>query len=89
MCLALIMECMDGCLESATQAGRLSIAAKPPPGAPPLPAGVPPRYKPNLPAIVMTLIEVAIALRHLHDHGIVHCDVKPVRPQQRGPQLIL
>ena len=36
------------------------------------------RSKPNMLAILTCLVEVAMALRHLHSYNIAHCDVKPV-----------
>ena len=30
----------------------------------------------NMPALLLTLVEVASALSHLHSLGIVHCDIK-------------
>jgi hypothetical protein len=33
--------------------------------------------EPNLPAVLPTLMEIALALRHLHLLQLVHCDLKP------------
>ncbi|KAG2483202.1 hypothetical protein HYH03_017936 [Edaphochlamys debaryana] len=86
LCTALIMEYCDmGSLADAIDSGMFVKAAKraasgllpPNPAAQAPPATATVAGTPAMRAVYLTLLEVALALRHLHSMNLVHCDVKP------------
>ncbi|KAG2483197.1 hypothetical protein HYH03_017932 [Edaphochlamys debaryana] len=83
VCSALIMEFCDmGSLADAIDTGMFAKAAKKATahahalGSQPLAAAAA-AGTPAMRAVYLTLLEVALALRHLHSMNLVHCDVKP------------
>ncbi|KAG2494641.1 hypothetical protein HYH03_007159 [Edaphochlamys debaryana] len=86
VCSVLIMEFCDmGSLADAIDSGMFARAAKRAAGArtqgfvggQPSPAAAAAAGTPAMRAVYLTLLEVALALRHLHSMNLVHCDVKP------------
>ncbi|GIM11627.1 hypothetical protein Vretimale_15112 [Volvox reticuliferus] len=62
LCSALVMEYCDmGSLIHALKRGTFSM----------------PDGKPNMEFVYMCLLEIALALRHLHTANLAHCDLKP------------
>ncbi|KAG2494120.1 hypothetical protein HYH03_007758 [Edaphochlamys debaryana] len=74
VCDCLVAEwCDRGCLAKA-------LASKAVPGTVvvrPADGSGPPRQVPNYKVIMMTLLDVVLALRHLHSHNLIHRDLKP------------
>ncbi|KAG2494121.1 hypothetical protein HYH03_007759 [Edaphochlamys debaryana] len=74
VCDCLVAEwCDRGCLAKA-------LASKAVPGTVvvrPADGSGPPRQVPNYKVILMTLLDVVLALRHLHSHNLIHRDLKP------------
>ncbi|KAG2489894.1 hypothetical protein HYH03_011696 [Edaphochlamys debaryana] len=91
LCSALIMEFCDmGSLADAIDSGMFAKATRRAMGRAPSGGGPGGRQQqqqqaaavaaaggPAMRAVYLTLLEVALALRHLHTMSLVHCDVKP------------
>jgi len=66
-CLVIVMELSDqGSLDKAIHQGAFWLL--PAPGRPPCL---------NMLSVLTTLLEIAMALRHMHSMQLVHCDLKP------------
>ncbi|KAG2497680.1 hypothetical protein HYH03_004417 [Edaphochlamys debaryana] len=79
---AILMEyCDGGTLKHAIDSGRFSLLGAPSQEPSASVGGAPPPSHPyaRLPLVCLltSLLEVASGLRHLHDCGIAHCDLKP------------
>ncbi|KAG2497807.1 hypothetical protein HYH03_004078 [Edaphochlamys debaryana] len=80
VCAVMVMEyCDKGTLVDAINRGDFVTPSRDGTG-----------YKPNYKAIYTTLLEVALALRHLASMAVTHCDVKPanilLRSSPRDPR---
>ncbi|PNH03771.1 Serine/threonine-protein kinase DCLK3 [Tetrabaena socialis] len=78
-CCAMVCEWCDGGSLAAALTARTfpRIIAVPPPASPSRPPREHHPFQLDIKGVLMTLLDVAMALRHLHSMNLVHRDVKP------------